>query len=410
MKKFSTVFFFHLREGLLAKATLIMSVILFLLVVGVFGVQKYFAGTEKSNKDDKDKIVLINHSKNYSVDIASLNKTIKSAKIEQSDGSKEKEFKNQVEDGSKDGLIILSEKNNVPSIQYTYKKFSNSEVLSVMNMTLQQDYLNKTAQDLKLSPESATKLLQKVEVNENVLEDPMATFGIAYFFGFLLYMFLLIYGNSIATGIVAEKSSRVMEVLLPKVSPVVTLYGRVIAVFFVACAQLVVLGLGFLFANLLGWVNSDAISFFGMKIDLEALDTTTIIAFVVYFLLGYLLYGLLYAAIGSVVSRTEELQMVLMPITILVIAAFFISINALVNPDGTFVQISSYIPFFAPLVAFSRFVSGEMNLVEISASILILIVSIMILTRVASRIYVNGVMYYSEKVKWKDVARLLKRQ
>ncbi|MGG2024320.1 ABC transporter permease [Gottfriedia sp. S16(2024)] len=409
MKKFSTVFLFHLREGLLARATLIMSVILFVLVVGIFGVQKYFAGTEKSNKD-KDKIVLINNSKNYSVDIASLNKTIKSAKIEQSDASKEKDLKKQVEDGSKDGLIILSEKNNVPSIQYTYKKFSNSEMLSVVNMTLQQNYLNKTAQDLNLSPESATKLLQKVEVNEIVLKNPMATFGIAYFFGFLLYMFLLIYGNSIATGIVAEKSSRVMEVLLPKVSPIVTLYGRVIAVFFVACAQLVVLGLGFLFANLLGWVNTSAISFFGMKIDLEALDTTTIIAFVVYFLLGYLLYGLLYAAIGSVVSRTEELQMVLMPITFLVVAAFFISINALVNPGGTFVQISSYIPFFAPLVAFSRFVSGEMNFIEISTSILILIVSIWILTRVASRIYVNGVMYYSDKVKWKDVARLLKRQ
>jgi len=409
MKKFSTVFLFHLREGLLARATMIMSVILFVLVVGIFGVQKYFAGTEKSNKD-KDKIVLIDNSKNYSVDSANLNKTIKSAKIEQSDASKEKDLKNQIEDGSKDGLLILSEKNNVPSIQYTYKKFSNSEVLSVVNMTLQQNYLNKTAQDLKLSPESATKLLQKVEVNENVLKNPMATFGIAYFFGFLLYMFLLIYGNSIATGIVAEKSSRVMEVLLPKVSPVVTLYGRVIAVFFVACAQLIVLGIGFLFANLLGWVNTNAISFFGMKIDLEALDTTTIIAFIVYFLLGYLLYGLLYAAIGSVVSRTEELQMVLMPITILVVAAFFISINALVNPGGTFVQISSYIPFFAPLVAFSRFVSGEMNFIEISASILILIVSIMILTRVASRIYVNGVMYYSEKVKWKDVARLLKRQ
>ncbi|ODG90675.1 MULTISPECIES: ABC transporter permease [Bacillaceae] len=409
MKKFSTVFLFHLREGLLARATMIMSIILFVLVVGMFGVQKYFAGTEKSSKD-KDKIVLINNSKNYSVDLASLNKTIKSAKIEQSDASKEKDLKNQVEDGSKDGLLILSEKNNVPSIQYTYKKFSNNELLSVVNMTLQQNYLNKTALDLKLSPESATKLLQKVEVNENVLKNPMATFGIAYFFGFLLYMFLLIYGNSIATGIVAEKSSRVMEVLLPKVSPVVTLYGRVIAVFFVACAQLIVLGIGFLFANLLGWVNTNAISFFGMKIDLEALDTTTIIAFVVYFLLGYLLYGLLYAAIGSVVSRTEELQMVLMPITILVVAAFFISINALVNPTGTFVQISSYIPFFAPLVAFSRFVSGEMSFIEISASILILLVSIMILTRVASRIYVNGVMYYSEKVKWKDVARLLKRQ
>ncbi|MFB7139788.1 ABC transporter permease [Gottfriedia sp. NPDC056225] len=409
MRKFSTVFLFHLREGLMAKATMIMSVVLFILVVGVLGVQNYIAGTEKNNKD-KDKIVLINQTVNYPLDPASLNKTLKSAKIEHGNPGNEIDVKKQVEDGSKDGLIIITEKNNVPSIQYTYKKFSNSDVLSVLNMTLQQNYLTKTAQNLKLSPDSVTKLLQKVEVKEEVLKNPMATFGIAYFFGFLLYMFLLIYGNSIATGIVAEKSSRVMEVLLPKVSPVVTLYGRVVAVFFVACAQLVVLGLGFLFANLLGWANSNAISFFGMKIDLEALDSSTIIAFVVYFLLGYLLYGLLYAAIGSVVSRTEELQMVLMPLTILVVAAFFVSINALINPNGTFIQISSYIPFFAPLVAFSRFVSGEMNFIEISASVLILLVSILILTRVASRIYVNGVMYYSEKVKLKDIARLLKRQ
>jgi ABC-2 type transport system permease protein len=126
-------------------------------------------------------------------------------------------------------------------------------------------------------------------------------------------------------------------------------------------------------------------------IDLDELDLTIIIAFITYFILGYFIFGLLYAAIGSVVSRTEELQMVLMPITMLIVAAFFISINALMNPNGTFVQISSYIPFFAPLVAFSRFVAGEMNFIEVSASILILLVTIAILTRIASRIYMNGV-------------------
>jgi ABC-2 type transport system permease protein len=102
--------------------------------------------------------------------------------------------------------------------------------------------------------------------------------------------------------------------------------------------------------------------------------------------------------------------MVLMPITFLIIAAFFISINALMNPNGTLVTISSFIPFFSPLVAFSRFVAGEMNSIEIISSILILIVTIGIITRIASRIYVNGVMFYSEKVKWKDIARLVKRQ
>ncbi len=408
MNKFKTVFFFHLREGLLAKATLIMSAILFVLVVGMLGLQKYMASSEQN--EEKDKIVIINESTQYSIDDSVLNQSLKTATLKQVDLSKLEEVKKEVNDESKDGLIVISEKNNIPVINYTYKNFANNEVLSIISSTMQQNYLNKTSQDLKLSLEAATKLLQNVEVNEEVLKDPMATFGIAYFFGFLLYLFLIVYGNSIATGIVAEKSSRVMEVLLPKVNPVMTLYARVFAVFCVAFVQLVVIGLGFLFAYLVGFVNLDNLSLFGMEIDLDSLNISTILAFIVYFLLGYLIYGLLYAAIGSVVSRTEELQTVLMPVTFLLIGAFFISINALVNPNGTFVQISSYIPFFAPLVAFSRFVSGEMNFIEVSASILILIITVFILTKIASRIYVNGVMYYSDKVKWKDVARLLKRQ
>ncbi|MEH6938173.1 ABC transporter permease [Bacillus sp. JJ664] len=408
MNKFKTVFFFHLREGLFAKATLIMSAVLFVLVVGMLGLQKYMASSEQN--EENDKIVIINESTQYSIDETVLNQSLKTATLKQVNSSKLEEVKKEVNDESKDGLIVISEKNNIPVINYTYKNFANNEVLSIISSTMQQNYLNKTSQDLKLSLEAATKLLQNVEVNEEVLKDPMATFGIAYFFGFLLYLFLIVYGNSIATGIVAEKSSRVMEVLLPKVNPVMTLYGRVFAVFCVAFVQLVVIGLGFLFAYLVGFVNLDNLSLFGMEIDLDSLNISTIIAFIVYFLLGYLIYGLLYAAIGSVVSRTEELQTVLMPVTFLLIGAFFISINALVNPNGTFVQISSYIPFFAPLVAFSRFVSGEMNFIEVSASILILIITVFILTKIASRIYVNGVMYYSDKVKWKDVAGLLKRQ
>lgn len=407
MNKFKTVFFFHLREGLLAKATLIMSAILFVLVVGMFGLQKYI---NSSQNEEKDKIVIINKSTEYSIDETVLNQALKTATLKQVNSSEFEQIKKEVNDESKDGLIVIFEKNNIPVINYTYKNFANNEVISIVSSTMQQNYLNKTSQELKLSLEAATKLLQNVEVNEEVLKDPMSTFGIAYFFGFLLYLFLIIYGNTIATGIVAEKSSRVMEVLLPKVNPAITLYGRVFAVFCVAFTQLVVIGLGFFFSYLVGFVNLDSLSLLGMEIDIDSLSITTIVAFIVYFLLGYLIYGLLYAAIGSVVSKTEELQTVLMPVTFLLIGAFFISITALTNPNGTFVQISSYIPFFAPLVAFSRFVSGEMNFMEVSASIFILILTIFILTKIASRIYVNGVMYYSEKVKWKDVVSLLKRQ
>ena len=100
----------------------------------------------------------------------------------------------------------------------------------------------------------------------------------------------------------------------------------------------------------------------------------------------------------------------MLPISILIIAAFFISLKSLGDPNSTIVVISSYVPFFTPMVTFSRFVAGETGMLEIMITLAGLLATIGILSAVTSRIYVNGVMNYSDKVKFKDLAKFIKRQ
>lgn len=188
------------------------------------------------------------------------------------------------------------------------------------------------------------------------------------------------------------------------------MYAKILAVVSTALLQIVILACGYLIPYVLGWVNLENASLFGVPIDFTKLDVKVISMFLIYFVTGYLLYAMMYAAAGAVVSKTEDLQAVSFPVMILIMAAFFISIKSLGDPNSTIVVISSYIPFFTPMVTFSRVVAGEAGTLEISIKLAILLVTIGILNVVTSRIYVNGVMNYSDKVKFKDLAKFIKRQ
>ena len=200
-----------------------------------------------------------------------------------------------------------------------------------------------------------------------------------------------------------------MEVMIPKVKPLTMMYAKILAVVSTALLQLIILACGYLVPYLLGWIDLENGSLFGV-IDVTKLDAKIIGMFLIYFVTGYFLYAMMHAAAGAVVSKTEDLQGVMLPISILIIAAFFISLKSLGDPNSTIVVISSYVPFFTPMVTFSRFVAGETGMLEIMITLAGLLATIGILSAVTSRIYVNGVMNYSDKVKFKDLAKFIKRQ
>ncbi|PEL92421.1 ABC transporter permease [Bacillus wiedmannii] len=407
MRKFSHVFSFYFREAFLSKKSLIMSAILFLIVFGIFAFNHFTSSNDKNK--DKDKIAVVTESSTYKIQKEELTKLLPSAKL--TIGSKEdfNKLHKQVEEGELDGLFRVTEKNGVPEVTYMFNGFASETNSTIIASYLKGKYMAVTVAKHNVSPEIAQQLQTEISVKQEAIKDRSASAGIAYFFIFALYMFIVAFGSTIAMNIASEKASRVMEVMIPKVKPLTMMYAKILAVVSTALLQLVILACGYLVPYLLGWVDLENGSLFGI-IDVTKLDAKIIGMFLIYFVTGYFLYAMMYAAAGAVVSKTEDLQGVMLPISILIIAAFFISLKSLGDPNSTIVVISSYVPFFTPMVTFSRFVAGETGMLEIMITLAGLLATIGILSAVTSRIYVNGVMKYSDKVKFKDLAKFIKRQ
>lgn len=407
MRKFSHVFSFYFREAFLSKKSLITSAILFLVVFGIFAFNHLTSNNDKNK--DKDKIAVVSESSTYKIQKEELTKLLPSAKL--TIGSKEdfNKLHKQVEEGELDGLFRVTEKNGIPEITYMFNGFASETTSTIIGSYLKGQYMAVTVAKHNVSPEIAQQLQTDISVKQEAIKDRSASAGIAYFFIFALYMFIVAFGSTIAMNIASEKASRVMEVMIPKVKPLTMMYAKILAVVSTALLQLIILACGYLVPYLLGWIDLENGSLFGV-IDVTKLDAKIIGMFLIYFVTGYFLYAMMYAAAGAVVSKTEDLQGVMLPISILIIAAFFISLKSLGDPNSTIVVISSYVPFFTPMVTFSRFVAGETGMLEIMITLAGLLATIGILSAVTSRIYVNGVMNYSDKVKFKDLAKFIKRQ
>lgn len=407
MRKFYHVFSFYFRESFLSKKSLMMSSILFLVVFGIFAFNHFTA--DKDNSEDKEKLAIVVEGSTYKADEAALNKILPSATVKVAEPNKLEKLHKQVEKGELDGLFHVTEKNGMPEITYMYNGFPSEITSTVVANYFKEQYTQVTIAENNVSSEVATKLQADVVVKEEAIKDRSSSFGIAYVFTFLLYMFIVTFGNTIAMNIATEKSSRVMELMLPKVKPLHMMYAKILAVVTTALLQIAILACGFLVPYLLGWIDVDNASLFGIPIDLAQIDAMMISMFIVYFIMGYLLYAMMYAAAGAVVSKVEDIQSVAFPATILIMAGFFIGIKSLGDPSSTIVVISSYIPFFSPMVTFSRIVAGEAGALEISITLGILTATILVLNWLVSRIYVNGVMSYSDKVKFKDLGKFIRK-
>lgn len=402
MGKFMTVFKFHLREAITSKSFIIGNLITLIIIVGIFGFSHF------SSKESKDKVAFI-HSTTYQTNMEQLNKGLDSVQLVSEEKRNIGKLKQQVKEGDLDGIIEVKETNGSPALTYTYKSFPDQELVAILTQKIQQIGINKTITDSKVDPNVATKLLAPIPVESIALKDTTGTVGIVYIFVFLMYLLILGRGQMIANTITAEKASRVMEIMIPKVKPIYMMYGKILVQLVIGLADIVVMILGFLISYSLGWFNGKQFSLLGFHIDLSNLTPFIIVCFIIYFILGFLLYAIGYAAVGAVVSRTEDLSSVSFPIILCIMAAFFVGMTSIFSPESTLVTVCSYIPITSPIVTFSRILSGEAGYMEMGITIVILLASIALLNYAANRIYLNGVMNYSGKVKFKDVVHMAQK-
>jgi ABC-2 type transport system permease protein len=204
----------------------------------------------------------------------------------------------------------------------------------------------------------------------------------------LLYGQLIGYGYTVAVGVVEEKATRVVEVLLSTIRPVQLLAGKIIGIGIVGLIQLLIIGgIGLAVA-----VGIDAI-------DLPPGAFATLGMVLLWFLLGYALYSVLFAVAGATVSRQEEVQNTSTPMSLVLVASFLAAISALNNPDGTIATVASYLPPTAPLVMPVRVAAGAASGWEIIVSVLLTVAAIAVLVPLSARLYSGAVLRTGARVK-----------
>ncbi|MGI2329434.1 ABC transporter permease [Planococcus sp. YIM B11945] len=230
--------------------------------------------------------------------------------------------------------------------------------------------------------------------------------GLVYILIMLIYIAVIYYPNMIAMEVATEKSSRVMEILISSVSPVKHMFAKIAGIGTLGILQMGIFGLaGYLAIKSAGTdLTEGAFSVFGFS-DVKI---STFLFAILFFLLGYFLYAVLAALLGSLVSRTEDVQQLMLPMMMLIVVASLIAFSGISVPEAKFVTISSFIPFFAPLVMFLRVGMLDIPLWEPLVSIALMLVTIGLLGWFGARVYRGGVLMYGSSQSLKDIRKAIK--
>lgn len=217
---------------------------------------------------------------------------------------------------------------------------------------------------------------------------------VAYFGLLLLYLAVLLYGTWILTGVTEEKANRVVEVLLSSVRPWQILGGKILGIGTLALTQL----LGTIVAAVVALRVTGAF-------DLPPIEAGAVVSLLVWFLIGFLIFAVLFGAAGSLVSRTEEANTIAMPMSMTAVVGFFVSIAALNDPDGTVAVISTFVPLTAPFVVPVRAALESIPAWQYASAVMLSLITLVFLTWVAGRIYSGGLLRYGARVKVRDAWR-----
>jgi ABC-2 type transport system permease protein len=327
----------------------------------------------------------------------------------------------------KEKVVYISE--DSPSLEFI------SDVEEVIDSVITQDNLKVLGFDAqKIEDAKANSALQlaKFSGEESLKGLNEIKVVIGGLFGYLIMMFIVIYGNFVMRSVIEEKSSRIIEIIISSVKPYQLMMGKIIGNSLAGILQFLIWAI---VGTLLFFIAS---SFFGMQmgatssVSPEMMEAATanvdkiskiqmylneisnlplatlLVCFIIYFIGGYFLYSSLYAAIGAAVDSETDSQQFLLPIIMPLILGVYIGFFTVINdPHGTIATVFSIIPFTSPIVMLMRIPFG-VPWWQLALSIALLFGTFLFVVWFASKIYRIGILMYGKKPTWKELYKWLK--
>ena len=355
------------------------------------------------------------------------------------------------------GILYLSpELVNVPNaIQLISKKQPPIGLLDHISSSLEKEIERQKLLAYKI--ENLDEILKNINTRVSIqtikIDDSGAvketstgiSMALAYIGGFLMYMLVFIFGSQVMRGVIEEKTSRVVEVIISSVKPVQLMMGKIIGIALVGLTQFLIwimLTFGIVMVVKSSLVPKDALKEMTQNMPQNLMSSNTpqvsangemtnaasnfspeftkifsnalnqpwgliIICFIFYFVTGYLLYASVFAAIGSAVDNETETQQFMLPVTIPIILALFVAMGTMQNPESSLSFWFSMIPLTSPIVMMARIPFG-VPYWQIAVSMFIMLITFMAFVWMAAKIYRTGILMYGKKTSWKEMWKWLR--
>ncbi len=418
MKQFWTVLQFELSQYLKNKAFIIVTVIGVVLIGLCMSIPSLLdLGTSSDDTDtaetpsvasDSDGVILVIDQTGYYTDTSLFTNGISAQYTYQiEDDPGEAAIQDRINSGEIEAAIRITALDSITLYQES-AGFSSSlseqiySFFDTMNKMIQMESQGLTS-DQSLSILTSTVSVNVVETGKSF----MATYLISYVMIFLLYMSILLYGQLVATSVAGEKSNRAMEMLITSAKPTALMLGKVIASCLAGLIQLCILiltAVGFYY------LNAEALTSISFIEEIFRQSSSNIVYLLIFYILGFFSYGCLYGAVGSLASRTEDINTTSMPLILLTVVALFISVTCMASPENSLCVITSFIPFISPMTMFIRICMTSVPFYQILLSILSNVAAILLFGWISAKIYRLGVLMYGKPPKMNELFKMLRQK
>ena len=412
MKEFLEVFKYTFNENIKKKAFIISTIVILIIVLAAIIIPSLIMnlsndeGKQSESIGDKAVLYIVDNS-GYYKEIASIEQSLKEYSIKIESAGNIEKLKNDIKENGNSSLMIINDKDGLPVFDYFVKQYGDgpdpSTLVDIFKKQFTKDLLTKE----NVSDSISTKVLTDFSINTNELgKNKWGGYFASIVIVIALFFAIYFYGYSVSMSVASEKTSRVMEVLVTSVKPSRIILGKVAGTGCLGLLQLTLIlatGIGafkvFFPSNL---------SLGGMSIDFSSFSPLVIVLMIVYFVLGYFLYAMMYAVVGATVSKAEDVNSAMMPLSLVSILAFYFAYGTFAIPDSVPAKAASLIPFTASFSMPARLVSTDIAAWEIIASIGILAITLVIVSMVSIKLYSLAILHYGNRLKLSKLFKLSK--
>ena len=406
MRDILTVMKFTIKDMIKRKSFIISTLIILVMIVIGFNIPNIIEAV--SGEDSGSKSFVVDNENIFEGNLELLKQMDLGFEIEIGKATFD-EIKEKIENGEIDDAIIIEKQENNVKIRYIVesKTMMNGVPERLVN-TINTLYTNIQINKLGLTEAELQSITPNFEFSLEQTDEEEATGNVLVIMLMSIVLFYAIYfcAYQVSSSITTEKTSKIMETLVTSTTPTTIVLGKTIGIGIVGLIQMIlIVATALISANV----------FLDQELLNSVLDMSNVTPFlgiitIIYFILGYLAYALLYALTGSTVSKPEDIQSANQPVAILVVIGFYLAYFTMMNPTSELNLFAALLPISSPFCMPFRIMMGLSNGTDIAISIIILIVTILIIAKVAIKIYSNAILNYGTKMNLKDIINIYKEK